>query len=75
MAEGWFVKTTRPDPKGGPDLQGRFLVRVLDPKTAVALVRSKYPNALVLADQKATAEQFEKYDIKPGAMLKLWERQ
>jgi hypothetical protein len=41
---------------------------------SIALVRSKYPNALVLADQKATAEQFEKYDIKPGAMLNLWER-
>jgi hypothetical protein len=74
MPEGWYVTTTRPDPKGGPDLQSRFLVRVADQKTAIALVNRKYPDAIVTADQKATAEQFEKYDVKPGTMLHLWER-
>lgn len=73
MTAGWYVTTTRPDPDGGSDLQGRYLVRVVDQRTAVAMVQSKHPDALILADQEATAEQFEKYDVKPGGMLNLWE--
>jgi hypothetical protein len=73
MAEGWYVTTTRSDPDGGPDLQGRFLVRVADRRTAIALVESKRPDAAVLADQRASREQFEKYDVRPGEVMVLWE--
>jgi hypothetical protein len=75
MAEGWCVTTTRSDPNGGPDLQGRFLVRVSNRRKATALVQSSHPDAMVLANQEATVEQFEKYGVKPGEVMVIWEAQ
>ena len=75
MAEGWYVTTTRPDPKGGPDLQGRFLVRVSDRRAAILIMSSKYPDALIMADQEATLEQLDKYGVRSGEVANLWEAQ
>jgi hypothetical protein len=75
MAEGWYVTTRRSDPKGDPDLHGRFLAHVADRQKAIALVARLHPDAMILADQEATLEQFEKYDVKLGAVRALWEAQ
>jgi hypothetical protein len=73
MAEGWNITTRRSDPDGGPDLRGAFVVRVADRQTAVALVQSKMPDAMVLIDTETSPEVFEKYDIKPGEVFVLVE--
>jgi hypothetical protein len=73
MAEGWNIVTRRPDPNGGPDLVGAFAVRVADRQTAVALVQSKFPDAIVRIDTETSPEVFEKYDIKPGEVFVLVE--
>jgi hypothetical protein len=54
-------------------LQGAFVVRVADPQTAVALVQSKMPDAIVRVDSETSPEIFEKYDIKPGEVFVLVE--
>jgi hypothetical protein len=75
MAEGWTIVTRRADPEGGPDLIGRRIVRVSDQEGAVALVVRHMPDALVLLDMEASAQTFERYDVKPGGMLELSEFQ
>jgi hypothetical protein len=73
MAEGWNITTRRPDPKGGTDLVGAFVVRVSDPHMAVALVQSKMPDATVKIDTETSPEVFERYDVKPGEVFVLVE--
>jgi hypothetical protein len=73
MADGWNIITTRPDPAGGPDLRGAFVVRVADPQTAIALVQSKMPDAMVRIDSETSPEVFEKYDMMQGEALLLVE--
>ncbi len=69
MADGWNIITTRPDPCGGPDLRGAFVVRVSDRLTAIAVVQSKMPDAMVQIDSETSPEVFEKYDVKPGEVF------
>jgi hypothetical protein len=73
MADGWNIITTRPDPAGGPDLRGAFVVRVSDRLTAIAVVQSKMPDAMVQIDSETSPEVFEKYDVKPGEVFVLVE--
>jgi hypothetical protein len=73
MAEGWNIVTRRSDPNGGPDLHGRFVVRVADKETAVSLVESKMPDAMVLIDSEASAETLDTYLVKPGELFVLVE--
>jgi hypothetical protein len=73
MAQGWNIVTRRSDPDGGPDLQGAFVVHVADPRTAVALVQSKMPDAMVKIDSETSPEVFETYDVKPGEVFVLVE--
>jgi hypothetical protein len=75
MAEGWNVVTRRTDPKGGPDLHGRFVVRVPDKQAAVALVESKVPDAMILIDSEASAEALDKNNVQPGEVFVLVEGQ
>jgi hypothetical protein len=49
------------------------VVHVADQQTAVALVVSKMPDAMVLIDSETSPEVFEKYDIKPGEVFVLVE--
>jgi hypothetical protein len=69
MADGWNIITTRPDPAGGPDLRGAFVVRVSDRLTAIAVVQSKMPDAMVQIDSETSPEVFEKYDMMLGEAL------
>ena len=62
----WNIITTRPDPAGGPDLRGAFVVRVSDRLTAIAVVQSKMPDAMVQIDSETSPEVFEKYDMMLG---------
>jgi hypothetical protein len=73
MADGWNIITTRPDPAGGPDLRGAFVVRVSDRLTAIAVVQSKMPDAMVQIDSETSPEVFEKYDMMLGEALLLVE--
>ena len=73
MADGWNIITTRPDPAGGPDLLGAFVVRVSDRLTAIAVVQSKMPDAMVQIDSETAPEVFEKYDMMLGEALLLVE--
>jgi hypothetical protein len=73
MADGWNITTRRPDPAGGPDLRGAFVVRVSDRLTAIAVIQSKMPDALVQIDSETSPEVFEKYDVKPGGVFVLVE--
>lgn len=73
MAKGWNIVTRRPDPKGGHDLQGRFLVAVADKAVAVALVQSELPDAQVWVDSEASDEAIKTYAIRPGQVLALVE--
>ena len=75
MAEGWKLRTRRPDPKGGPELQGLVVVRVADQGMAVALAVSRMQDAIFQVDSEASAEFFDEYDVKPGHMLVLMEGQ
>jgi hypothetical protein len=75
MAQGWNIVTRLTDPDGGSVLQGAFVVRVVDPQTAVALVQSKMPDAIVRIDSETSPEVFEKYGIKPGEVFVLVEGQ
>jgi hypothetical protein len=58
VADGWNIITTRPDPAGGPDLRGAFVVRVSDRLTAIAVVQSKMPDAMVQIDSETSPEVF-----------------
>jgi hypothetical protein len=71
MAEGWNIITRRSDSKGGPDLHGRFIVRIAEKETAVAMVESVMKDAMVLVDSEASPEALERYGVKPGKMLVL----
>jgi len=73
MAKGWNIVTERPDPKGGSDLRGCFLVAVADKSTAIALVQSRLPDARVSADSEASAEALETYAVRPGEVFVLVE--
>jgi hypothetical protein len=73
MAQGWNIITRRPDPAGGSDLRGAFVVRVTDRQRAIALVQSKMPDATVRIDTETSPDVFEKYDIKPGEVFVLVE--
>ncbi len=73
MADGWNIITTRPDPAGGPDLRGAFVVRVSDRLTAIAVVQNKMPDAMVQIDSETSPEVFEKYGVKPGEVFVLVE--
>jgi hypothetical protein len=75
MEKGWNIITSRPDPNGGPRLQGRFLVGVTEKPTAIALVQSKLPDAEVSADSEASADALETYLVKPGEVFVLVEGQ
>jgi hypothetical protein len=75
MAKGWNIVTRRPDPNGGPGLQGHFLVAVPEKSTAIALVQSKFPTAEVSADSEASAEALETYAVLPGEVFVLMEGQ
>jgi|HubBroStandDraft_2_1064218.scaffolds.fasta_scaffold1197899_2 hypothetical protein len=67
MAQGWKFRTKRPNPKGGPDLQGMIVVRVADQLGARLVAADKLPDATI------SAEFLEQYDIKPGQTLILIE--
>jgi hypothetical protein len=58
VADGWNILTTRPDPAGGPDLRGAFVVRVSHRLTAIAVVQSKMPDAIVQIDSETSPEVF-----------------
>jgi hypothetical protein len=62
-----------PDAAGGPDLRGAFVVRVSDRLTAIAVVQSKMPDAMVQIDSETSPEVFEKYYVKPGEVFVLLE--
>jgi hypothetical protein len=73
VADGWNIITRRPDPAGGPDLQGAFVVRVSDRRTAIGLIQNQMPDTVVQIDSETSPEVFEKYDIKPGQVFVLVE--
>ena len=53
MAQGWNFKFTRPNPKGGADLQGLIVVHVADQYDAVVLATSKMQDAVFTIDSEA----------------------
>jgi hypothetical protein len=73
MIKGWNIVTRRPDPNGGADLQGCFLVAVADKTVALALVQSELPDAQVWADSEASDESLETYAVNPGQVVALVE--
>jgi hypothetical protein len=54
-------------------LRGAFVVRVSDRLTAIAVVQSKMPDAMVQIDSETSPEVFEKYDMMLGEALLLVE--
>jgi hypothetical protein len=75
MAAGWNVITRRPDPEGGPDVQGCVVVRLSDREGAIALVQDKMPEATVSADSEASLQFLETLSIQPGEALVVFEGQ
>jgi hypothetical protein len=75
MKVGWKFKTRRPDPKGGPDLQGLIVVHVADQGAAIVVAASKMQDAIFEIDSEASPEMLAEYDVKPGQMLVLMEGQ
>ena len=73
MAKGWNIITSRPNPKGGPALQGRFLVTVSDKATAIQMVQQHLPDAEVTADSEASEGIIAEYRVKPGTIFALVE--
>jgi hypothetical protein len=73
MAEGWKFKFTRPNPDGGPDLQGLAVVHVADQGAAIVVAASKMQDAIFAVDSEASPELLDQYNIKPGEMLVLME--
>ena len=54
MAQGWNLKFTRPNPKGGADLQGLIVVHVVDQYDAVVLATSKMQDAVFTINSEAS---------------------
>ena len=54
MAQGWNLKFTRPNPKGGADLQGLIVVHVADQYDAAVLATSKMQDAVFTIDPEAS---------------------
>jgi hypothetical protein len=75
VAQGWKFKMTRPNPDGGPNLQGLVVVHVADQQGAIIVAGSKMQDAIFQIDSEASAELLGQYDIKPGEMLVLVEGQ
>jgi hypothetical protein len=73
VAEGWNLKFTRPNPKGGPDLQRLIVVHVADQYGAVVLATSKMQDAVFTIDSEASLKSLAEHDVKPGQMLVLVE--
>jgi hypothetical protein len=73
MAAGWKFKTRRPNPNGGPDLQGLVLVHVADQHGAIVVAASKMQDAIFEIDSEASPELLAQYDVKPGKVLILME--
>jgi hypothetical protein len=73
MANGWNLKFTRPNPKGGPDLQGLIVVHVADQYGAVVLATSKMQDAVFTIGSEASAESLAEHDVKPG-QCRFWSR-
>ena len=73
MAQGWNLKFTRPNPKGGADLQGLIVVHVADQYDAVVLATSKMQDAVFTINSEASVGSLAEHDVKPGQMLVLVE--
>ena len=71
MAQGWNFKFTRPNPKGGADLQGLIVVHVADQYDGVVWATRKMQDAVFTIDWRL--ESLTEHDVKPGQMLVLVE--
>jgi hypothetical protein len=73
VAQGWKLKTMRPNPEGGADLQGLVAVHIADQLGAIVFAKSKIPDAIFEIDSEASPEFLDQYDVKPGQFLILIE--